>query len=37
MSSLTMSPEEDFVSEFYYFNEIVTENEVLSISRALLI
>ena len=34
-----MRSEEDFFSEFYYANEILTENEgnveVLSISRAL--
>ena len=38
ISPLTMSSEEYFFSEFYYLDEIVTENEgnveVLSISRA---
>ena len=34
ISSLTMSSE-DFFSEFYHPDEIVTENEVLSISCAL--
>ena len=39
ISSLTMRSEEYFFSEFYYPDEIVSENEgnveVLSISRAL--
>ena len=39
ISSLTMSSEEDFFSEFYHSDKIVTENEgnveVLSISCAL--
>ena len=40
ISSLTMRSEEDFFTEFYHPDEIVTENEgdveVLSISRACL-